>query len=244
MRRFIGSLIGIGLILYGSFTLLSHFLFGHPKDEQFVRQVAATYLEDHHRDQSLEITSATRMMWGSDLYLLTIDSDTSIDTHFELHITADGDITFNDYANVTSGMNTFDRIHDAYRQLVGPALPEHVHLSDDVLIPKDGPDSPEESLDSQSLRLDQDYDIQDIGANHGSLFISVDAPVVTVNRAAFLLRDLKHNMDAAGVPFRTMSVTLRGEEDWFYTGSVSREAIDSPELEQIIQRQHDEVMSQ
>lgn len=62
MWRFIGTLIGAGLILYGIGTLLSHTLFGDPRDEQRALAAAEQYVATTFPELDLSAVHASLKM--------------------------------------------------------------------------------------------------------------------------------------------------------------------------------------
>lgn len=159
-------------------------------------------------------------------------SPTSRDTHFHMICDGLGNVHADHSFSVTDGGNTVARHSDAYRDLVASVLSESTapflpaDVSGELLtggsIEYDVIGSGENaefvtiekdfSVDASQFALDQDYDLQILGAAHGELYASIEESTVTVQRAAELLLQLRAIMDEAGVPFYAVEFTLSGPE--------------------------------
>ncbi|TCI41595.1 hypothetical protein EVJ27_13580 [Exiguobacterium sp. SH3S2] len=235
IRRIIGTLIGIGFIVYGTGMLLSHVMFGDPRDEQRALEAAEQYVASQYPEMDLSAVHAGLMIWGDDTYVITIASPSSEDTRFYVTVAADGTILSDEYDDVLSGMVTFNRLNEEYRPLVETALislPFDYKLYEDVLTVYEGEESPYEALDPATLLLDHDYDIHAIGRDYGSLFVAVEDEAATAIRASALMRDVKRALDEADVPFRTLLLTIQDGNESFYSGRVTPYSIDAEGLEE------------
>ncbi|TCI48053.1 MULTISPECIES: hypothetical protein [unclassified Exiguobacterium] len=243
MRRFFGTLLGAGLILYGVGMLLSHTLFGDPRDERRAIEAAEQYVTSTYPEMDLSAVHAGLMIWGDDTYVVTIASPSSEDTQFYVTVSPDGTILSDEYDDVLSGMVTFNRLNAEYRPLVEKALlslPFDHDLYEEVLTVYEGEGSDEEALDPATLILDHPYDIKQIGENHGSLFISIEGEDATARHASERMREIKRVLDEADVPFRTLLVTIQDGRDSFYSGRVNAEDIDDDGLAERLQRNDNE----
>ncbi len=246
MRRFLGTLIGAGLILYGVGTLLSHTLFGDPRDERRAIAAAEQYVASTYPHIELSPLGAGLQIWGSDTYVVTLVSQASEDTQFDVVVNGDGAIIADYYDQVLSGMVTFNRLNTEYRPLVETALRslsfKH-DLYEEVLTLYEGEGSAEEALDPATLILDHPYDIKQIGRDHGSLVIWIEGENATAQHASERMRDVKRVLDEADVPFRTLLISIQDGNESFYSGRVNAEDIDEEALAERLQRNHDERMA-
>lgn len=245
MRRFLGTLIGAGLILYGVGTLLSHTLFGDPRDEQRAIATAQQYVTTNYPHIEVSAVHAGLQIWGSDAYVVTFASQTSEDTQFDVVVNGDGAIINDYYDDVLSGTVTFNRLHAEYHPLVETALrslPFDYELYEEVLTIYEGEGSAEEALDPTTLILDHPYDIKQIGRDHGSLVIWIEGEDATAQHASERMRDVKRVLDEADVPFRTLLISIQDGNKSFYSGRVNAEDIDQEGLVDRLQRNHKEWM--
>ncbi len=243
MRRFIGTLIGAGLILYGVGTLLSHTLFGDPRDEQRAIAAAEQYVATTYPHIELSAVHAGLQIWGSGAYVVTMASEVSEDTQFDVVVNGDGAIIDDYYDDVFTGMVTFNRLHAEYRPLVETALrslPFEHDLYENVLTVYEGEGSAEEALDPATLILDHPYDIKQIGRDHGSLFIWIEGEDAIAQHASERMRDVKRVLDEADVPFRTLLISIQDGNESFYSGRVNAEDIEEDGLAEQLQRNDNE----
>ena len=119
---------------------------------------------------------------------------------------------------VLSGENTAARINKEYRAateavFTSPAFPyySHIEFGDIEFISRewvDAEDLPRYALYTEDLKLDQVYDIRELGKIAGHLVLYVYDEDVSVEKAAEILLEVKHLMDAGGVSFHVIDLVL------------------------------------
>ncbi len=81
-----------------------------------------------------------------------------------------------------------------------------------------------------SLSLDQPVDLERIGATYGALSLELNDRVDTYPKLATLLRDVKAESIAAGVPFHTVNVRFRILRDNNLAEDITTEMIEAENL--------------
>ncbi len=108
------------LLIMAVFLIANSFL-GNPISKNKAKVTAIDYLNDKYNHLNLDIKEVNYNPKDS-AYLISVSSDTSIDTHFFLSY-RDGEIFRDDYEiSVLSGMNTMDRFCDEYKKSLTPLV--------------------------------------------------------------------------------------------------------------------------
>ncbi|MBO5918253.1 MAG: hypothetical protein J6Q14_05760 [Oscillospiraceae bacterium] len=155
-------------------------------------------------------------------YYAHIKSPSSADTYFSVYISMLGKVEGDTYSSVVKGFNTARRLNEEYRALTDrvfhdPAFPYNCFISfgeleihsDEAFQDPYVRNVPFYAFNQKDLILDKSYNIPEMGRQAGRLYIYVDSDVVTVERAAQIMLDIKEYFDQAGVPFRSMDFTLQ-----------------------------------
>lgn len=191
-------------------------LLGNPISYALIYFRGNGYLKDTYPELDLKI-SEIRYDFKNASYDTIAASPTSQDTHFRLYTDGLGNISGDQYHYVTSGINTAERLGRAYRALADSVLdagdfPWARNIAFGELtfrgMKESGSQLPDYGLDMTGLELDGEYDIRALGADHGRLTVYLHDDTVTMERAAELLLELKAWLDAAGLPFRGIQLTL------------------------------------
>lgn len=207
----------LALFLLGFVLLLADCLLGNPVSAYLAQRSSAAYLETHfpHTDYVME-KPFYNFKFGQ--YETRISSPSSQDTHFSLSLDRWGRVVYDTYDMVESRSTTSERLGTAYRDLVKPILE-----SADCPIPMNfgygalsfctrescgTPDVPAYAFPKEELVLDQNYDIQQLGKEIGTLTVYAESETVTPEYAAQLLLELRTYLDQQGIPFRGISFTL------------------------------------
>lgn len=207
------GLASIVLLLWFANAML-----GNPISAVLAKHAAQDYLAENfaHADYYIE-NVAYNFKDGN--YYAHIRSDSSIDTRFSLYITMTGKVRFDTYESVADGFVTANRLEGEYRALTDM-------ITDDVEFPYKDYDSfaygtleiyppeamwdaPSYAIDQSTLIIDHMYDIRELGRQAGHLVIYVDSHVVTVERAAEIMLDIKSMFDAAEIPFAAMTFVMQ-----------------------------------
>ena len=203
--------IGVGVFSNG--------LVGNPISQRLAENAAREHLKTHYAgtDYVLENVAYTFITHS---YLAHITAPGSTDRYFTLWLDGLGHVRRDDYTSmVAEGGNTARRLDSAYRALSdavweSDALPFETHLAfgDLEFLPRGqeiGWDGPIYGIDQTTLTPDALYDIPQLGAQAGHLTVYIDDETVTAERAAELLLEIKRLMDAGGVPFYAIDLTLQ-----------------------------------
>lgn len=187
-------------------------VFGNPVSEHLAEKAAQQYLEDNFKDPELFIEDVSYAS-SSSTYRVEVRSDTSMDTYFEI-VYRDGTFLYDTYEErVLNRGNTADRLDRAYRELTDSVLNPlantySVHIAYGTI-----------ECDAETLELDGQYDLKELGAQSGYLHITIRDDVVSEERAGEILLDIKERMDTAGICFSAIDFSL-----WYPRAS------DDPEL--------------
>lgn len=201
-------------------------IYGNPVSAALAKVTAKEHLQESYPGTDFEIERI-----GYDLktggYYIKVQSPTSRDSYFTIYTDGLGRFAHDSSYRITDGTNTFARLDDEYRALVKNALPpesmdtdmhfgelrtagvyeiydytsengERMHYT----LTKDY------GLDPSALVLDGDYDIYQLGRDHGCIRVNVYDTEVTVQRAAELLLEVKAYLDQQGIPFHAIDFDL------------------------------------
>ena len=158
-------------------------------------------------------------------YHAYIKSPSSVDTHFPLNISMLGKLEHDTYdICVLNGTNTASRLRDEYRALTNPVFQDPT-FPYDCFISYSGLEIhsdeafrdryiwntpiPSYAINQKELVVDKLYDISELGKQIGHLYIYIDSDVVTIERAAEIMLDIKAQFDRTNVPFKAMDFTLQ-----------------------------------
>ena len=202
--------------------------FGNPISSSLAKSTANRYLAENHPNADFEIVKVTYDM-KSGGYHVKVASPTSVDSHFIIYCDALGRYNDDTSSCITDGSNTYVRITEEYWDLVREKLP-YDHFDIDIgfgdlrvagvfeiydYIDQNGKRihytlTKDYGLERSTLILDGEYDIQELGRDHGSLCITVIDEEVTVERTAEVLLELKNLLDEKGLSFHAIDFTLCG----------------------------------
>ncbi len=193
---FAAILLVIGLCMF------ANALIGNPISELLAKRAASAYLSRHYAntDFVIERTSYSFKDGGYHAYII---SPSSADSYFTLYFDMAGNLSYDSYESmVANGQNTARRLDQAYRE-----------LTDSVL------ESPAFSFQSEiafgeleiaeGLEPDRLYNIPKLGAEAGHLTVYVDENIVSIERAAEILLEIKRLMEQGGAPFHSIDFVLQ-----------------------------------
>lgn len=182
---------------------------------------AAKYIAAQYPGNDFDIVDA-QYSFKAGLIIVEIQSHSSRDTNFDLYYTPDGtELAFDSYENVSNGATTLRRIVREYDALVQPALagmPLHARAEGDFCRYSEELDTPyfnANGIREDSLQLDAEYDLQDLGAQCGyiELYFWVDTADVTYERASGLLKEADRLLSENGVAYAFIEIYLYSSED-------------------------------
>lgn len=144
-------------------------------------------------------------------------SRSSPDTYFEIRYVSKDRIEDTYEEDVLSGKNTFERIDNAYNQLVNEAIEKnkvdftYSSIWGRYYFSRDNPDKL--FLNPEELQLDKEYDIVELGTKHGEIEIFSHDENIKYETVERIMLQMKGILDNVGIPFQKMSVTLNEPVD-------------------------------
>ena len=216
----IGALIVAVAILVG-LSMFANALVGNPVSKWLATRTAKNYLEEVYGDRDFEIEKVGFNFKDID-YFVHVKSPSSEDSSFTLRIDMLGNLFLDTYeSRVLQGGNTQNRLYMEYRELVdevveAPDYPFTTFIAyGDLKVGFSMPDVevgvpywPESYVILDEVELDKQYDIRELAKTAGYLVIYVEDEVVTVERAAEVLLELKEIFDRRNVPFYAIDFVL------------------------------------
>jgi hypothetical protein len=200
--------------------------FGNPISSALAKSTAKRYLEENYPDADFIIEKVSYDM-KSGGYHVYVESPSSIDSHFYIYCDWLGRYNDDTSSCMTDGSNTYVRLTTEYWNLVREKLPyadfdigigfgdlrvagvfEIYDYLDEKGERKHYTLTKDYGLDISSLILDGEYDLQALGRQHGSLSVRIHDEIVSVERAAEVLLELKAHLDKQGLPFHAIDFTL------------------------------------
>jgi len=209
------------LAIIAGLCVFANALVGNPVSKWLAKRTAQKHLEEVYGDTDFEIEKIGFNFKDIDYYV-HIKSPSSEDSSFSLRIDMAGNLKLDTYeSRVLGGGNTQDRLYMEYRELVDEVLeaPDYPFTSfiafGDLKVGFQHPDVeagvpywPESYVILDKVELDKKYDIRELAKTAGYLVIYVEDEVVTVERAAEVLLELKKVFDRRNVPFYAIDFVL------------------------------------
>lgn len=191
---------------------------GNPVSKWLATNTAENRLTEEYSDKDYEIERVT-FSFKDGSYHAFIVSPSSPDSEFSMSLDMMGKLRWDSYEDrVLSGENTAARINKEYRAatenvFTSPAFPyySHIEYGDIEFISRewvDAEDLPAYALFTEDLVLDQVYDIRELGKAAGHLVLYIYDEDVSVEKAAEILLEVKHLMNAGGVSFHVIDLVL------------------------------------
>lgn len=209
------------LIMIAGLCWFANALVGNPVSKWLAARTAEKHLEEVYGDTDFEIERISFNFKDTDYYA-HIKSPSSEDSSFSLRIDMLGNLLLDTYENrVLYGENTQNRLYMEYRALVDEVLeaPDYPFTSfiayGDLKVGFQAPDVevgvpywPASYVILDKVELDKQYDIRELAKTAGYLVIYVEDDIVTVERAAEVLLELKNVFDRKNVPFYAIDFVL------------------------------------
>ncbi len=211
----------IALLIVAGIGWFANALVGNPVSKWLATRTAERYLQEQYKDTDFEIETVGFNFKNIDYYVHVM-SPSSEDSRFSLRIDMVGRLLLDTYeSSVLQGSNTANRLYLEYRELTdevfeGPYYPFTSFIAyGDLRVGFDTPDvEVGEELPAagyvvlEELVLDKKYNIRELGALAGRLVVYVEDEVVTIERAAQVLLELKELFDTENVPFYAIDFVL------------------------------------
>lgn len=206
---------------------------GNPVSKMLAQNTAEEILKTKYKNKDYQIDDVV-YSFKDGYYHARISSPTSIDSKFNLSINMFGKLEYDDYASITDGYNTADRLNNEYRKLTDPILEKimlkykgdiyygmlEIRTKNSIDYESEDDDIPEYAMVQESLEIDKLYDIRELGKSAGHIIIYVETDDISPKNAANILKYVREEFDEAGAPFRAIDLTLRHSKT--ETGSVPK----------------------
>lgn len=207
----------ISIVIIGVALFLVNGLFGNPISKSIAQKTAQTHIDKTYPEKDFTIEDVI-FNFKDGYYHANITSKKSIDSHFDIAIYGEK-VQYDTYEDkVLTGWNTYQRIDDAYRQMVETVFEDPTFpLTSDIdfgtieLI-EDGQTydyaEADYGLTLDELELDQTYDMKEIAKTKGHIIYYSQDEDVTIEEAAKQLLTIKQILDDKDIPFYAIDFTL------------------------------------
>ena len=204
----------VGIALLCVVLVFVNALFGNPLSAALTRCSAQRYVaqEYGHLDVQIERVGYN-FKFGN--YYARVSSPTSQDTYFTVDISMLGKVERDTYESVTDGFNTWGRLNEEYRVLVKETVSGWDWLYEEDILTGDlmgsGYDCgwiEDYELPRSELVLDGEYDILELGACYGGIYIRVEDEDVSYARGAEILSDITARLKEEGLTFFAVDFML------------------------------------
>ena len=209
------------LVIIAGLCVFANALVGNPVSKWLAVRTAEKHLEEVYGDTDFVIEKVGFNFKNTDYYA-HIMSPGSEDSSFSLRIGMWGRLLLDTYeSQVLGGENTRQRLYMEYRALADEVLeaPDYPFTTfiayGDLQVGFAPPDVeieedrwPESYVVLDKVELDKKYDIRELAKKAGRLVIYVEDDMVTVERAAEVLLELKELFDRRNVPFASIDFVL------------------------------------
>ena len=214
-------IISIALVI--GVCVIANAFVGNPISKHIATNTAEKHLEEKYSDRDFEIEKVIYNFKDGN-YHAFIKSPSSIDSHFTILIDMWGDLKIDNYEDsVLTGWNTANRLGNEYREKVDEILDSQsfpyavdIGFGDIEFIPTDyakDPSVPDYAIIIEDLKLDGEYDINELGSKAGKLTIYIDDETVSYERLAELILEVKKIFDDAKVKFYALDFVLEYPKD-------------------------------
>ena len=188
--------------------------FGNPLSAVLARVAANRYVAQEYGHLDVKIDKVGyNFKFGN--YYAHVSSPTSQDTYFTVDISMLGRVERDTYESVTDGFNTWGRLNEEYRILIketvsGWEWPYEIDIISGDLMGS-GYDCgwiEDYELPRSELVLDGEYDILELGARYGGIYIKVEDEDVSYVRGAEILSDITAWLKEKGLTFFAVDFML------------------------------------
>ena len=214
-------IISIALVI--GVCVIANAFVGNPISKHIATNTAEKHLEEKYSDRDFEIEKVIYNLKDGN-YHAFIKSPNSIDSHFTILIDMSGNLKIDNYEySVLTGWNTANRLGNEYREKVDEILDSQsfpyavdIGFGDIEFIPTEyakDPSVPDYAIIIEELKLDGEYDINELGSKAGKLTIYIDDETVSYERLAELILEVKKIFDDAKVKFYALDFVLEYPKD-------------------------------
>ncbi len=211
------------VFLTAGLVLFANALVGNPLSRYIVKKSAEAYIEKTYPDENFYI-SEIRYSFKENGYYVNAVCDKSLDRHFKLGYNSWGRLKYDSYNyHIKEKNNTVRRVFDEYWNLVknvteNPAFPFSVKIGYGELFTggegqHDFPFFPKNSMNSLDFEIDKIYDVRALGKDMGIVTLYIEDDVVTEERFARILLEVKKYFDYNNVPFYAIDFVLEPSGD-------------------------------
>lgn len=199
----------LALCLLGGVCFIANGLVGNPVSKALAKRSAQTYLAQHHEGENYEIVSNNYDFKIGGYYVKAAVAD-SLDKNFVLYADFFGNISHTTYENdVLLHGNTAERLSRAYMQSFDAMfqndelIPFYTHLGFASLAFADTCDTQNapSAFRQEDLQADEEYNLRELGATTGHLYLNMHDDTVSVERLSEILLAVKNAADSMGLTF-------------------------------------------
>lgn len=213
----------ISIVLVIGVCVIANAFVGNPISKHIATNTAENHLEEKYSDRDFEIEKVIYNLKDGN-YHAFIKSPSSIDSHFTVLIDMWGNLKIDNYEySVLTGWNTANRLGSEYRGKVDEILDSQsfpyavdIGFGDIEFIStehENDPSVPDYAIIIEDLKLDGEYDINELGSKAGKLTIYIDDETVSYERLAELILEVKKIFDDAKVKFYALDFVLEYPKD-------------------------------
>ncbi|MGL4820864.1 MAG: hypothetical protein ACRC5C_12920 [Bacilli bacterium] len=200
-----------GFVAFGLIVALLYFTnryVGNPVSKMIATNAAEKYIAQKYAPQNLVIDE-TNFSVEMNNYHVQVKSNVSIDTHFDLYVSAWGEIEFDEYPdNVGGKFTTYVRIQDAASKDLEPKIKKGVPLDYEWLMVSAGKDS----FIPENFELDMPYRADDLPFPI-EIAVSVYEPNASWSKVAEILQALDAFATEQKLNVSAYTVLLRESKD-------------------------------
>ncbi len=177
-------------------------------------------------------------------YIVVVNKDDSIDSHFMLTYNLFGKLESNNYEDVTSGYNTYHRINMEYYDLFEEEIKKasfyseklHQYASLEIL----GNDYFNKYIENEygivlsDLLLDEEYDVVELGKLYGNVTITMENDVINEETLKEKLLLVANELEYLGITYHTINLIIKNENDTMELNSFFVSDISADNLSELI----------
>ena len=207
----------LALVILAALCLFANALVGNPVSKALATRTAKRYLAQHYPSYMLERVGYN---FKDGDYYAHLTDPAQVDGDFSLSLSPLGKLQWDSYEDrVLAGENTRNRLSMEYRDMVAAVLetpqaglPLDFGFGDLEIWPREAlhnADCPDYALVSEDLIPNGTYDVRELGAQAGHLVYYLQEENPSLESLAHWLLEIRRLMDAGGVPFVDINLTLR-----------------------------------
>ncbi len=203
-------------VLLAIACIVANAIFGNPISRLVSREAAEAYVSENYPEKGYEIEDV-RYSFKDSYYHAYVSSEQYIDGDFTVYINAFGKIQRDDYEyRVIEHGNVADRLFFEYKAKADEVLESedfpyecHIAYGDLDFDGEVGEEFPENAIRRDELVNGAEYDFDELGRRNGRIVLYIDTDKADIENASEIMLDIKQRMDAAGVSFYWLDLTLR-----------------------------------